>query len=175
MLIAKQNLQTGKVYGYTIIRKTSKTPKILSKWYHLTKNPSWVQTTKEPHIPEEELERDLLSYDESSSEKQDTLITLCRKYHLQHRFVPAEGYKFVGGIGYVKKNHSLESAVTTSIFMGVGLTIAFLFLNNITGFAISSEITKAKTNLGLAILSILIILAFLIKPKLTKRNRKSAK
>ena len=89
-IIAQHDPDTGKVEGYTIIRKTKKTPK---KVTGIVKNNTWKDETFA------EYRRAINSFfkDKINAEELDEhLLKILDKYHLQRRFVPADGYKLSG-------------------------------------------------------------------------------
>ena len=125
-IIAQQDPKTGEFLGYTILRKTKKTPVINIKNHF--KN----------------IDEHFKNYESKSFLHKNTFVntlsSLAEKYHFQTRFVPAKGYELdLKRATYVPKSkHILTEKVAVSI-IGLSFLGAIFFLSsNMTGFAVSN-------------------------------------
>ena len=135
--VAQRDSITGKVMGYTFLRKTREYEEPTSRNLF-----GELRTIKS-----EKSEKSLESY-----------MGRVKSENIQMRFVPAPGYKFNKETGnYVPKEKSLERTVATALI--ASFILAAVFLNqNLTGFIISNSVQ----NYSLITILLLVIAIFLI-------------
>jgi len=142
--VAQRDSSTGKVMGYTFLRKTRKYEEHVQDSSHLRKT-LFVDLKKIVNSTE-------------FPEGLDEYLDKIKNEHIKIRFVPAPGYKFDKETGnYVPKEKSLEGTVITAIIASFVLVAVFLN-KNLTGFITSNPIQ----NRPVILVPLLIIVIFLI-------------
>jgi len=159
MIIAERNTKTGKVLGYTLIRKTKETPRgvfleDLNEYvrHQFFEPPSLLQRTlrrlsgkvvSRDYDPDQDQFLTKRKGGWSSDAYKESLDTFCNKYHLQYKFIPVKDKN------YSEKEARLEKRVAVflgSIVAGIALSIYSL---TTTGNAISNLTGTSQGLLGL--------------------------
>ena len=147
MVIAVREPNTGRVRGYTILRKTEVTPKIVNA----------IGVDVEEY-------RKAVRGPNRDTESFSALQSFTEKYHLNYRFLAAEDYKInEGKTQFVRKRLEHKVAATIAI---IGFFGGALFLSsNITGNFIGN-LSQAPSNIIGAVLFIVALIgAFLFFKK----------
>lgn len=151
-IIAQRNMDTGKVTGYLFLKKTKKT----------------LINTDAVDLEHLELAKDLNHYDKAigkdKERNREVLDEFCDKYGLTYRMASK---KFWGS----EIENKLESRVVAGSIIGILLVILFIGLNNLTGFVVSSTISKSQLNIP----SIIILIGLLILIILLRKRHKNKK
>lgn len=174
--IYQHNPHTNETEGMYVIRKTKKTPKsgikfcriarkckdprdaesklaekhprlytsfefgttieAIGDYFHLTQNP---QHSKIPEY-------------ERPKERQRLLDEIARKLHLQIKYVPAKGYCYSPGIGFLKKKKDLEQRLSAIIGI-TGFSLSLFFLSSsVTGNAVGTLSKGSGSLIGVILL-----------------------
>lgn len=182
-IIASTDSSSGKVKGYFFLRKTKKTPEfsLENKDQKLTQNLTSYGIISyggfNPKVPKDGNLADALKF---VSEPQSTplskiprrngLNSFFNKYHLQYRFVPAEGYTLdEHTLAFKKKDSSkstLAERLTSFIFLLTGLFFLalsdFTSTGNVTG---NSGFVDVSFFLSLGLMAIGGVLLFKVLNK----------
>jgi len=136
-VIAVREPETGKVRGYTVVRKTKKIPKTYKN--RDIKEYSTGYNAFEPMYG-------------LSDEMYGSFGRLAKKYNLQCKFLPAKGYEINRTKTQFMRKRKLEQMI--SIFVaasGIGMGLFFLG-NGITGNAILGTSTKSTSLLSIGLI-----------------------
>lgn len=181
--IAQYNSKTGKVEGYFVIRKTSKTPisgvsrlekyavekskgdkaSILKMLYHLGRSAiSIIGTDKRVGKYGEEISKGVIN--DNPEEVTEALDKMSHRYHLRYRFVPARDYKVSKYKTHIVRESDnegeLEGKVAGMVAI-IGLLGSIIFLSpNLTGNVVSNLSLKNSNIIGAVLFLIAIIGVF---------------
>jgi hypothetical protein len=141
--MGERDAHTGGIWGYTVIRRTQKTPTISI----YSKDPVFKKDLEEYRKSFSDWNFFLYTIKAMMGKKRDLtepLKKFCDKYHLQHRFVPAKGYYFNKELGsFISKQESTPQTLETKVAASIALTgiiggLIFLF-PNLTGNIIGNS------------------------------------
>ena len=154
-IVAQQDPETKKVLGYTILRKTKKTPQLTYKDpVELNK-----KAGKRKYYDTQELKGDVEKHDcEMYYHATNSLLEFATKYNLNVKFISTKGYKIDrmdGTFVPIIKKRGLEEKV---LVLGLVFLFSILFITSgITGFAVTRITAKTSNLIGVGLFIIGII------------------
>jgi len=179
-IIGQRDPLTGKIAGYFVIRRTKKTPAIPFHPEPGSDPKEWEKWESKPDVKEAYNTLESSNYGalpeinpkltpltpEQLENNEKALAQYAEKYHLQIKKVPAEGYFYEKGMGFLKKKKEskLEQKVIAasilSLFAGIILLSA-----GITGNAIADLSVSNSKTLGTVLFIIGLIGGFFLLKK----------
>jgi hypothetical protein len=193
-IVNQFNPQEEKTEGYYVLKKTARTPKSgvgfskllagknekeMNEVFEKSIKSAWSPFAEAVHKYKMNVYGRMESKTNNHEERQQAIEELARAMHLQVKYVPAEGYQYLPGKCFEKKEEiererkekhqgELENKIVVGVLGSLGIFLfGYLFSYNITGFAISN-VTR-EGSYGAIIFALLAVIGIIF---LSFRNRK---
>jgi len=161
-IIAQQNPKTGKVEGYTLMRKTEKTPKFDYSAYEESSIENLIEKSEEIYK-----KAYILTHESLPKELQRHLLgKAASKFNFKYRRVPVRGYKLDRNLMSFAPIEKKNLETKLAVIIGLTFLISILFMSSgITGLVVGKFASKTPTiGAGLFILGI-VLFYFYFKKK----------